>query len=112
MQPSPRQHDDLDGARALVKAAIEGRLPGGIGVTALRDAPAEWSLHFERLGLAQSLFSLSPENNAHTAYPRPNLASHCDFNSRHSKQIQCLPEKFPTQQNRELSYQNREIYRE
>jgi hypothetical protein len=41
-------------APALVKAAIEGRLPRGIGVAALRDAPAEWSLQFERLGLAQS----------------------------------------------------------
>ncbi len=41
-------------APALVKAAIEGRLPRGIGVAALRDAPAEWSLQFERLCLAQS----------------------------------------------------------
>jgi len=40
-------------APSLVKAAIEGRLPRGIGVAALRDAPAEWSLQFERLGLAQ-----------------------------------------------------------
>jgi hypothetical protein len=38
---------------ALVKAAVEGRLPRGIGVAALREAPAEWSLQFERLGLAQ-----------------------------------------------------------
>jgi hypothetical protein len=36
----------------LVKAAIEGRLARGIGVAALREAPAEWSLQFERLGLA------------------------------------------------------------
>jgi hypothetical protein len=41
-------------APALVRAAIEGRLPRGVGVAALRDAPAEWSLQFERLGLAQS----------------------------------------------------------
>jgi hypothetical protein len=41
-------------APGLVKAAIEGRLPRGIGFAALRDAPAEWSLQFERLGLAQS----------------------------------------------------------
>jgi len=40
-------------APALVKAAVEGRLPRGIGVANLRDAPAEWSLQFERLGLAQ-----------------------------------------------------------
>src|SRR5262245_28416835 len=31
-------------APGLVKAAVEGRLPRGIGVAALRDAPAEWSL--------------------------------------------------------------------
>jgi site-specific DNA recombinase len=35
----------------LVKAAVEGRLPRGIGVERLRDAPAEWSRHFEALGL-------------------------------------------------------------
>ena len=40
-------------APALVKAAVEGRLPRGIGVANLRDAPAEWSLQFEPLGLAQ-----------------------------------------------------------
>jgi hypothetical protein len=40
-------------APALVKAAIEGRLPRGIGVASLRDAPAEWSRQFERLGLPQ-----------------------------------------------------------
>jgi hypothetical protein len=35
----------------LVKAAVEGRLPRGIGVEQLRDAPAEWSRQFEALGL-------------------------------------------------------------
>src|SRR5258705_12962384 len=35
----------------VVKAAIEGRLPRGIGVERLRDAPAEWSQQFETLGL-------------------------------------------------------------
>ena len=35
----------------LVKAAVEGRLPRGIGVARLRDAPAEWSQQFEALGL-------------------------------------------------------------
>src|SRR5467141_2327682 len=35
----------------LVKAAIEGRLPRGIGVERLRDAPVEWSRQFETLGL-------------------------------------------------------------
>jgi site-specific DNA recombinase len=35
----------------LVKAAVEGRLPRGIGVERLRDAPPEWSRQFETLGL-------------------------------------------------------------
>jgi site-specific DNA recombinase len=38
-------------APGLVKAAIEGRLPRGIGVANLREAPAEWSLQYQRLGL-------------------------------------------------------------
>ena len=41
-------------APGLIKAAVEGRLPRGIGVANLRDAPAEWSVQFERLGLAQT----------------------------------------------------------
>ena len=36
----------------LVKAAIDGRLPRGIGVARLRDAPAEWSKQHAMLGLA------------------------------------------------------------
>jgi site-specific DNA recombinase len=35
----------------LVKAAVEGRLPRGIGVERLRDLPTEWSGQFEALGL-------------------------------------------------------------
>ena len=35
----------------LVKAAIEGRLPRGIGIERLRDPPTEWSRQFEALGL-------------------------------------------------------------
>jgi site-specific DNA recombinase len=35
----------------LVKAAVEGRLPRGIGVERLRDPPTEWSRQFEVLGL-------------------------------------------------------------
>jgi site-specific DNA recombinase len=33
------------------KAAIEGRLPRGIGIERLRDLPSEWSRQFEVLGL-------------------------------------------------------------
>jgi hypothetical protein len=35
----------------LVKAAVEGRLPRGIGIERLRDLPAEWRRQFEVLGL-------------------------------------------------------------
>jgi site-specific DNA recombinase len=40
-------------APSLVQAAVEGRLPRGISVASLRDAPAEWSLQFARLGLIE-----------------------------------------------------------
>jgi len=36
----------------LVKAAIDGRLPHGIGVTRLTDLPTEWSRQHEMLGLS------------------------------------------------------------
>jgi hypothetical protein len=35
----------------LVKAAIEGHLPRGVGIERLRDLPSEWSQQFEALGL-------------------------------------------------------------
>src|SRR6188472_3805798 len=35
----------------LVRAAIEGRLPRGVGVESLRDAPIEWSRQHAMLGL-------------------------------------------------------------
>jgi len=35
----------------LIKAAVEGRLPRGIGIERLRDPPTEWSGQFEALGL-------------------------------------------------------------
>lgn len=38
-------------APSLVKAAVEGRLPRGVGVERLRDPPTEWSRQFEALGL-------------------------------------------------------------
>jgi site-specific DNA recombinase len=38
-------------APKLVRAAVEGRLPRGINIQRLRDAPAEWSQQFEALGL-------------------------------------------------------------
>jgi len=35
----------------LVKAAIEGRLPRGMGVARLCAMPAEWSRQYQMLGL-------------------------------------------------------------
>jgi site-specific DNA recombinase len=35
----------------LVKAAIDGRLPHGMGVVRLADLPAEWSRQHQMLGL-------------------------------------------------------------
>ena len=40
-------------APGLVKAAIEGRLPHGMGVARLCDLPAEWSRQYQVLGLPQ-----------------------------------------------------------
>jgi site-specific DNA recombinase len=39
-------------APKLVQAAVEGRLSRGIGVTRLRNAPAEWSRQYAMLGLS------------------------------------------------------------
>jgi site-specific DNA recombinase len=36
----------------LVEAAVEGRLPRGVGIERLRDLPTEWNRQFEALGLA------------------------------------------------------------
>jgi hypothetical protein len=41
-------------APKLVRAAVEGRLPRGINIARLRDAPAEWSRQFEALGLIRN----------------------------------------------------------
>jgi site-specific DNA recombinase len=39
-------------APKLVQAAVEGRLPRGIGVARLRDAPDEWGRQYTMLGLS------------------------------------------------------------
>jgi site-specific DNA recombinase len=39
-------------APRLVQAAVDGRLPRGIGVATVHDFPAEWARLYERLGLA------------------------------------------------------------
>ena len=48
------QHDDFAAFLTpdLVKAAIEGRFPHGIGVVRLADLPAEWSRQHQMLGLS------------------------------------------------------------
>jgi site-specific DNA recombinase len=38
-------------APGLVKIAVEGRLPRGIGVANFWEARAEWSLQYKRFGL-------------------------------------------------------------
>ena len=39
-------------APTLVQAAVDGRLPRGIGVATVRDLPAEWTHQYKRLGLS------------------------------------------------------------
>ena len=41
-------------APSLVKAAVEGRLPRGVGIGRLGDPPAEWPQQYKKLGLASS----------------------------------------------------------
>jgi site-specific DNA recombinase len=38
----------------LVKAAVDGRLPHGLGITRLCDMPVEWSRQYEMLGLSNN----------------------------------------------------------
>jgi site-specific DNA recombinase len=44
----------------LVKAAIDGRLPYGMGVVRLSDLPTEWSRQHQTLGL---MAAQSPHSN-------------------------------------------------
>jgi site-specific DNA recombinase len=39
-------------APEIVKAAIEGRLPRGVGISRLSDLPASWGEQFRQLGIA------------------------------------------------------------
>jgi len=50
----------------LAKAAIEGRLPFGMGVTRLSELPAEWSRQYRVLGLASPK---SPHSNRVSSRP-------------------------------------------
>ncbi len=52
MQRASGQYEHLARVpRTGPRQSREGRLPRGIGVERLRDAPAEWSRQFETLGL-------------------------------------------------------------
>jgi site-specific DNA recombinase len=51
MQHSTSEYDNFARLRRA-QAAVEGRLPCGIGATRLRDAPAEWSRQYAMLGLS------------------------------------------------------------
>ena len=46
----------------LVKAAIEGRLPHGMGVARLADMPAEWSRQHQMLGLTFGVTGIRTES--------------------------------------------------
>jgi len=39
-------------APTLVQAAVDGRLPRGIGVATVRELPAEWTSQYKKLGLS------------------------------------------------------------
>jgi hypothetical protein len=51
-RPLPAFSDDQEGEK--LPAQFRPWLPRGIGIANLRDAPAEWSRQYERLGLTQS----------------------------------------------------------
>ena len=44
----------------LVKAAVEGRLPRGVGLARLVDPPLAWAEQWRMLGLAQQSSPKSP----------------------------------------------------
>ena len=46
------KHSQGTVAPTLVQAAVDGRLPRGVGVATLRDFPAEWVRQYKRLGLS------------------------------------------------------------
>ena len=54
----------------LVKAAVEGRLPRGIGVERLRDAPAEWSRQSETPRIESAIGSDAARSSLSADDPR------------------------------------------
>jgi hypothetical protein len=53
----------------LVKAAIEGRLPSGLGVARLVDAPAEWSRQHQCRDFLLSRFTFEAAFGTHGLRP-------------------------------------------
>ena len=78
----------------LVQAAVDGRLPRGVGIANLRDAPAEWSRQYAKLGLAclltrhhgarNRIFSARDQapNSAYPACRRPDIENHASNRPR------------------------------
>ena len=54
----------------LVKAAIDGRLPSGMGITRLTDLPAAWSRQREMLGFSIPLTQYSNRVSTNTSLRR------------------------------------------
>ena len=62
-------------APRLVQAAVDGRLPRGIGVATVHDFPAEWARQYEGLGLAPQDFQLRRDQNLSGRRPGPEYGS-------------------------------------
>jgi hypothetical protein len=67
-------------APSLVKAAVDGRLPRGIGVARLFDAPVAWSRQHQMLGLAHWPFAarLYPVDLDRTTSRPDSINGHTD----------------------------------
>ena len=58
-------------APRLVQAAVEGRLPRGIGVARLRDAPAEWDRQYAMLRLIGLIPGVATQAGARNGFAEP-----------------------------------------
>ena len=58
-------------APTLVQAAVEGRLPRGIGVTRLRDAPAEWGRQYAIAWLIGLIPGVATQAGARNGFAEP-----------------------------------------
>src|SRR5712671_583163 len=86
----------------LVKAAIDGRLPHGFGVTRLSDLPAEWSRQRRILGLGAYWSAFEPRlRNRGSPAAR-------DKSAKMAASIQC---RSPRNRNQSTSYTTRGHFR-